>query len=1137
MTKLNYKKITYLLITLIFIMGITITIPSLARYKNRVNTEINVWDGTVATNFKSGEGTASSPYIISNGSELAYLSDSLKTNNYEGIYFKISSDIVLNDGKFNYEDNKYIYEIDNNKYYIKDDKYYSDIEYTSEVGSLNILNSLEGFKGIFNGDSHVISGLYMYNDESALFKSLNGTVEKLYIKNSLLTGNKAASLVTNSTSSIINEILFDGFVISNAESKTKKGTISIDTIELNNNEKTITINIDDSIENYNSISSIKISGDYNIDTNNGSVLINDTPVADNHFEITTTNKYFEITASSTEITNIAFDNVSYEITYNDNMASGIALNVTDTELTNIINKGNIYSNNISSGIVGILNNSNITNAYNNGLVNTLGGITSYVTGNSSLINVYNTYEETSLINIVENSNLNIIGSFNTSNIKPINNNINSVLSIQDSYIVDSSLDSTSSFTIKTIEELKSEDMKNIFHEYISLEDLSSNIDNAWMYESDSYPLLFNDDITNGLATLHIKTYSYDNFSNVLETFNYKDNISFSIEDNDELNPSSKYYYIHNSNTPLSKTELESIENWIEYNQIETISGEGNFIVYVKLINNNKTYYIASDIFVLDKTAPSVTLTLDSDTWNSLNTELSTIEIDGEKSFIIDAVDSLSGVKSIKYYLSKNILSETELSSVEWITYDENAKIKDLGKYIIYVKVSDKVSNETIINSDYINYDGYKLTITSGNHLNSNLNITDKSKLKFKFIYDGENNVSGTHILVSNTLLPNGTIITINDQNKIYEHIVDNTSNDYGYETNNYATYNFALFKEKNKYENTYYQESNSIGVENIEVTLDFKNTNLTNDLENVTLSLNVDNERKTLQSNIKEFNVFKDSDATLELTSTYDNKEIEFNIDSTISIELSSGIKYTTKDSQSVLDTTYEDKMQGIAIKLLDSNNNILDKTYLEKLVFTIDEKNYTPDSDNIIRIPFSSTSSLTTKSLLITTSKSDLNLTENNINIEISNYISYDGKYYDELNNSIMIPVVITNNNKTTNDYEFSITVADESRIINKKDESTTLDFDIVTKNIINPTIRVSLYKKDKLTAYDQTYNIVDLKEYTTSTLQSFTTNVYLTDINDTFTLDLIPSKFESNGYKFVFDLYSDNVKINTIEKYFIAK
>ena len=77
---------------------------------------------------------------------------------------------------------------------------------------------------------------------------------------------------SNSTSSIINEVLFEGFVISNAESKIKKGTISIDTIELNNNKKTIPVNIDDSIKSYNNISSIKVSGDYHIDTNNGTVL-------------------------------------------------------------------------------------------------------------------------------------------------------------------------------------------------------------------------------------------------------------------------------------------------------------------------------------------------------------------------------------------------------------------------------------------------------------------------------------------------------------------------------------------------------------------------------------------------------------------------------------------------------------------------------------------------------------------------------------------------------------------------------------------------------------------------------------------------------------------------------------------------
>lgn len=1137
MNKLNYKKITYLVISLIFIMAITISIPSLARYKNRVNTEINVWDGTVATSFKSGEGTISSPYIISNGSELAYLSDSLKTNNYEDIYFKISSDIILNNGKFKYENNKYIYEIDNNQYYIKNDKYYSDSAYTQEIGTLNILNSLEGFKGILSGDSHIISGLYMYNNESALFKSLNGTIEKIYIKNSLITGNKAASLVTNSDTSIINEILFDGFVISNAENKTATGTLSIDTMELNDNTKTITVNINHNIPKYNNISSIKISGDYNADSTIGTILVDNNAVSDNHFEITTVNNSFTISASSIGRTNLSFDNVEYEITYKDNIASGIAVNAVNTEFTNIINKGNIYSNNVSSGLVGILDNSKIINAYNNGIVNTLGGITSYITNNSNLINVYNTNADTSLVNTVDNATLNIIGSFNTSNIKPINTTINSQVTIQDSYIINSNLSENSDFTVKTISELKnSETMKEVFHEYVSLEDINENIENAWIYENDSFPLLFNDDINNSLATLHIKTYSYDNFSNVLQTFNYNNNVSFSIEDNDEHTTTTKYYYIHSSTTPLTRSELENITNWNEYNTIESLSEEGNYIVYVKLVNNNKNYYINSDIFTIDKSSPNVTLKLNNKTWTTLNSQLETIDIDGDTTFTVEATDSLSKVKSIKYYLSNTILSETELDNVQWSTYKENSKIENLGKYIIYVKVTDNVSNETIINSDYINYDGYKLNVTSGSHLNTNLNITDKSKIKFNFIYDGANTVSGNHSLISNSLLPDNTIITIKEENKIYEHIINNTANNYGFNTNNYATYKFELFKEKNKFEDTYYIEKESISTENIEVTLDFKNTNITQDIQNITLSLSIDDKRKTLQSNIKEFNVYKNTNASLSLSTTYNVAQTQFNADCTISIELTSGLNYATKNSNTVIDTTYEDKIQGLAIRLIDTNNTTLDKKYLEKLVFTLDGVSYIPDDDNIIRIPFSTTTSSSTKSLLITTTKSDLNLTLENINIEISNYASYDGKYYKELSDEILIPLIITNDNPKT-DYEFDISIANESRIINKKSENTSLEFDINVNNIENPTVRVALYKKDKLTAYDQVYNIVDLEEYTTSTLQSISSNIYIADITDTFTLDLIPNKFESNGYKFIFDLYSDNKKINTIEKYFIAK
>ena len=47
------------------------------------------------------------------------------------------------------------------------------------------------------------------------------------------------------------------------------------------------------------------------------------------------------------------------------------------------------------------------------------------------------------------------------------------------------------------------------------------------------------------------------------------------------------------------------------------------------------------------------------------------------------------------------------------------------------------------------------------------------------------------------------------------------------------------------------------------------------------------------------------------------------------------------------------------------------------------------------------------------------------------------------------------------------------------------------------NPNIKVSLYKKKLLTAYDQNYIIVDLADYVSDTLNEFSTNLYYVTTN----------------------------------------
>ena len=62
-----------------------------------------VWDGTVAESYAGGSGTQNDPYLISDGSQLAYLMKQINDTQLEseqtteGIYYKLTNDILLND--------------------------------------------------------------------------------------------------------------------------------------------------------------------------------------------------------------------------------------------------------------------------------------------------------------------------------------------------------------------------------------------------------------------------------------------------------------------------------------------------------------------------------------------------------------------------------------------------------------------------------------------------------------------------------------------------------------------------------------------------------------------------------------------------------------------------------------------------------------------------------------------------------------------------------------------------------------------------------------------------------------------------------------------------------------------------------
>ncbi len=113
--------------------------------------EESVWDGTApAANenaaFSGGSGTEADPYLLSSAADLAQLAVNCNAavNTYPGKYFKLTTDIALNS---NYEN-------------------YADWEENAPANTWIVIGKTEGvgdanaFKGVFDGDGHVIRGMY-----------------------------------------------------------------------------------------------------------------------------------------------------------------------------------------------------------------------------------------------------------------------------------------------------------------------------------------------------------------------------------------------------------------------------------------------------------------------------------------------------------------------------------------------------------------------------------------------------------------------------------------------------------------------------------------------------------------------------------------------------------------------------------------------------------------------------------------------------------------------------------------------------------------------------------------------------------------------------------------------------------------
>ena len=441
-----------------------------------------------------------------------------------------------------------------------------------------------------------------------------------------------------------------------------------------------------------------------------------------------------------------------------------------------------------------------------------------------------------------------------------------------------------------------------------------------------------------------------------------------------------------------------------------------------------------------------------------------------------------------------------------------------------------------------NIDDLKITDKSS----ASLNITYKSDLEYK---EGDQ-----HALVSNIKLPLNTKITITDNinEKVYTYVT--TDDNYGYTedcTDCKATYPFNLFKEVGTLDdNSFVEMSSGTLNEDYTVNVSFANTEITDDLLDVKVSLILKDKDDnivldTLDNSIKTFDVYTSKDASIHLTTNNVINNINYNSNSSTEINFTSNLEYQKVGEVDIIQTTSQDNNLMLILKLIDSNGDTVSEEHLKNITFKVNDTLYYPDDSSVVKINLDSLNY--DGKLVIETVTDNSTLNKGTYNFEINSALSLDGIYEDKVSDdTINIPVIVDNE---VNDYGFEILDSLDNKIISKQLKVKTLDFDIIEQaSLDDANIRVSLYRKKNFTAYNQDYELIDLNNYINNDLEKVTDSVYYAIKNpvnydgsettyNNLMLDFETSSIDTGGYKLVFELYDGASKIGTIEERFIVK
>ena len=123
--------------------------------------QVPCWDGTVAASYNGGDGTMENPYQIATPQQLALLAQQTNDGTGGNACYILTEDICLNG---------------------EDD----NINWTP-IGYYNLSSDYKSFSGVFDGNGHTISNLYIDNIDNLNSLGLFGLARNAVIKNTIIS--------------------------------------------------------------------------------------------------------------------------------------------------------------------------------------------------------------------------------------------------------------------------------------------------------------------------------------------------------------------------------------------------------------------------------------------------------------------------------------------------------------------------------------------------------------------------------------------------------------------------------------------------------------------------------------------------------------------------------------------------------------------------------------------------------------------------------------------------------------------------------------------------------------------------------------------------------------------------------------